>query len=502
MKWPFVRRRELEQLHSKLDSLKKEISEYQVSSKKQKDEIVRLKKMKANLESKIKELSYPSKKDPSHLTPFRLDNVMIPSIPASYTIFKKGNYYCAQPCKHGLERFLGRDASSVIQSALNALMTGGKIFIKEGTYVISKAITTATSGQIIMGEGRSTIFKLQNGAEYNIFNVKHSHTTFRDLAFDGNKANLVLVPGHDKQNAIYIDNVANNLIDNCYFYDFISHPTQIGGVGAMFNVHQNCVFENNDWFGATPDWGKWNIIFNNVFINGYGLELANARLTTVVGNAFYNITADYAIYVYRGTGNVIAHNIFEEVIEKGAILVLESSDNVIDGNTIKYCSSWHGIYVEGDDNLISNNDIGNCGGIDTHAALSLNGTRNQILNNHLHNSTNGLRIFSGMSGNIIKNNKFRGNTYNPVYLPIPPDNIFEGNIGFVTENSGTASGTSPITIPQTTHLLDVDPTYVNAVSKTSGYYVISVRYDPATKDIIIEHSGGATSIDVYWEAKA
>jgi len=77
----------------------------------------------------------------------------------------------------------------------------------------------------------------------------------------------------------------------------------------------------------------------------------------------------------------------------------------------------------------------------------------------------------------------------------------KGNIGFFTENSGTASGSSPITIPQTTHLLDVDPTYVNAVSKTSGYSVISVRFDSVTKDIVIEHSGGATSIDVFWEAK-
>jgi len=46
MKWPFVRRRELEQLKSKLDFLRKEIAEFQVSSKKQKDEIARLKKLK------------------------------------------------------------------------------------------------------------------------------------------------------------------------------------------------------------------------------------------------------------------------------------------------------------------------------------------------------------------------------------------------------------------------------------------------------------------------
>jgi len=114
MKWPFVRRRELDQLHSKLDSLKKEISEYQVFSKKQKDRIEKLEKLKATLERRIKELSYSMKKDPSFLTPFRLDNVMVPSIQASYTIFKKGNYYFAQPCKHGLERILGRDASSLI----------------------------------------------------------------------------------------------------------------------------------------------------------------------------------------------------------------------------------------------------------------------------------------------------------------------------------------------------------------------------------------------------
>jgi len=182
MKWPFVRRRELEQLHSKLDSLKKEISEYQVSSKKQKDEIDRLKKLKKNLESKIKELSYSFRKDPSFLTPFRLDNVMVPSIPASYVIFKKGAYYFAQPCRHGLERLFGSNASSVIQSAINSLSNGGKIFIKGGIYRLSETLTIPNSLSekiILQGEGTERTRLQQTSSGENIITV--GYNSFFDI---------------------------------------------------------------------------------------------------------------------------------------------------------------------------------------------------------------------------------------------------------------------------------------------------------------------------------
>jgi len=114
----------------------------------------------------------------------------------------------------------------------------------------------------------------------------------------------------------------------------------------------------------------------------------------------------------------------------------------------------------------------------------------------------------GVKLNYVEHINIQGNAFQGQGISqLLTENLGEGimirdNVGYITENCGTASGTSPITIPQTTHLLDVDPTYVNAVSKTSGYYVISVSYDPTTRDITIEHSGGATSIDVFWEAKA
>jgi len=194
MKWPFVRRRELETLHLKLDSLKKEISEYQVSSKKQKDEIDRLKKLKKNLESKIKELSSPFTKDPSYLTPFRLDNVMISSIPASYVIFKKGAYYFAQPCRHGLERFFGRNASSVIQSAINFLSNGEKIFIKRGDYNLSENIELdATKNIWLEGEGHTTIAEWDEGATRLVFSGTFGITTIN--------------PPLDETNRVYISNL-------------------------------------------------------------------------------------------------------------------------------------------------------------------------------------------------------------------------------------------------------------------------------------------------------
>jgi len=74
----------------------------------------------------------------------------------SYLIYIENNQYKAKNGLTGNVDYSGSDASSVINSAINALTNGGKVFIKAGKYTISTSINIATSFIDLEGEGKST----------------------------------------------------------------------------------------------------------------------------------------------------------------------------------------------------------------------------------------------------------------------------------------------------------------------------------------------------------
>ncbi len=86
---------------------------------------------------------------------------------ASYIIFKDGNIIYAKNGITGKVEFQGSDASVVIQSAIDTLTNGGKIFIKAGTYTINSNITVP-QGLIIEGEGeQATMLGLTGDPNFN-----------------------------------------------------------------------------------------------------------------------------------------------------------------------------------------------------------------------------------------------------------------------------------------------------------------------------------------------
>ena len=86
----------------------------------------------------------------------------------------------------------GVDDASVIQGAVNALESGGKIFIKGGTYHISSTIYI-NHGIMLVGERGSTILKAENDFS-NIGMLRLGETwqykiglaSFQEIVFDGN----------------------------------------------------------------------------------------------------------------------------------------------------------------------------------------------------------------------------------------------------------------------------------------------------------------------------
>ncbi len=78
---------------------------------------------------------------------------------ASYIIFKDGNTIYAKNGTTGKVEFQGTDASGVMQSVVDNLTEGGRIYIKQGSYVLTKTLiipSGATSKLSIQGESNST----------------------------------------------------------------------------------------------------------------------------------------------------------------------------------------------------------------------------------------------------------------------------------------------------------------------------------------------------------
>ncbi len=186
---------------------------------------------------------------------------------ASYIIFQDSEKVYAKNGMTGKIEFHGSDASGVIQSVINALSTtGGKIFIKAGTYILStKATHTIASLGIIyndclqiislnnikiIGEGKgATILKLADGSWTNLTNPAciiwaYNYINFElgNLTLDGNKANQT---GH-----IYQDGAGNiltgGLRGGAYIHDFESknsggNPIYLGYNSGGYE-NKACVF--------------------------------------------------------------------------------------------------------------------------------------------------------------------------------------------------------------------------------------------------------------------
>jgi hypothetical protein len=74
----------------------------------------------------------------------------------SYIIFTDGTTIKARNGKTGAIDYSGTDASTVIQSAINALgSTGGKIFIKRGSYTLSAPLSVSLGSNDVIIEGES-----------------------------------------------------------------------------------------------------------------------------------------------------------------------------------------------------------------------------------------------------------------------------------------------------------------------------------------------------------
>jgi hypothetical protein len=107
-------------------------------------------------------------------------------LPVSYVVFRDGLGTYARNGMTGIIDYADNSASSVIQSAINALADGGKIVLRNAVYNIDTTIIIP-SNLIFEGEGYGTILKAEtDGMEKLLMIYKSSNVILRNLHLDGN----------------------------------------------------------------------------------------------------------------------------------------------------------------------------------------------------------------------------------------------------------------------------------------------------------------------------
>jgi len=350
----------------------------------------------------------------------------------------------------------------------------------------------------------------------------------QDLQIDGNKANQITgAKGRRSQNGIGLFSVDNSIVERCYSHDVPNLTIRVDtcehtlvtknrltdsyrgmcmynsciGIMASFNISSGHT-SNGFRFCSACDSGYY---FNEAFdCAAPGIRVNNpggSGNTTIFGNRSHDNT--YGIKI---------------------VAVVPGSDRIFVSNNIVYDNSNTGIYLGAMiDSVVSNNQIFNntTMGIATYSGCNSNiisdnhlkdngireikilaGNNNNIYGNKLIGTGgHGIHIETG-TGNRIHDNEIEGST--SIITDAGTNTIIRNNIGFVTENTGTATILSATTSIAVTHGLDKTPaagdimiTPAESIGNANSFWVDT--YTATQFTINVDAAPGADT-DFIWVA--
>lgn len=264
--------------------------------------------------------------------------------PASYVVFIDGVTIKAQNCKTGRVDFSGTDASTVIQSAINAL-TGGRTwkekvlikgnFVQNDTIKIPSYTALEIAGRLILGDGVN-----KNLVESSSLTTWSQRVEIFGGVLDGNKANNPIA-GKGIHGIFRRTSVENVVFQN-FREDGIHNFGIIGGSETAENVGRElCVRDSysyfNERYGVFLDRASGDsYIFDSVFgENGIGICLREGA-NLIEGNHLFGtkISPGRDMVIEYGGNNVIVGNYIEASSREGLLLDSSVYDTYISHNVI------------------------------------------------------------------------------------------------------------------------------------------------------------------------
>lgn len=409
-----------------------------------------------------------------------------PAMPYSYEIFSINDIIFAKNGTTGQIDYSGTDAATVINAALASLTTGGKVVLKHGLYIITSPIYIDNPSidfsmeDMWMGQQINTMtqlcgLKLANGSNCPVLvigqadlsgsNARKCHV--HDLYIDANKAGQTTGNGIDMDtdgaldlhlNDVYVMNAKNSGI---YWR---------GGAGIAERVYvEYC--DSNGWVISNKDnrfigCGSWwcDVGFRAIYQQN---EISDC---IVYGSTKYGIlSSGYDV-------QIIGNRIYQSGREG---IQVWNSRNIVVGNLVESPS------------MTSNN---------TYDGIQLTtaGTSAQyciVKGNIIYSDqTNKPRYciseLSSADYNIIEGNVVLNAQTFPI-LKQGANTVVKSNVGYVTENSGTATVASGEWI---LHGLAGTPTNVIVTTRTTIYGT------PAVPVVVGWANQNSTrfQVSVYW----
>jgi parallel beta-helix repeat protein len=272
----------------------------------------------------------------------------------------------------------GTDDQNTINNAINSLpASGGSIYLREGTYILSDDIIISKSNVSIVGAGASTVLKIKdskNADMYVIFSSANVNLLIQNLRIDGNRANQTA--GYMRgiyfvsvENSKIVDCWVENLTESAVFLDIYSNNNTVTGNTCTGTSDDGIALggsSNNTVTGNTctgNDCGTWlagsdnNIISGNTCTgnNWDGIFLYSSSNNTVTGNTCTGNNGD-GIHLESSSNNTVTGNTYQG--NREGILLSRSSNNTVTGNTCTGNGS-NGIrlYLSSNNNTISGNTV-------------------------------------------------------------------------------------------------------------------------------------------------
>lgn len=426
------------------------------------------------------------------------------AVSASYTVLKSGSFTIAEPsARSGLKRIVNADSSAVIQGAISAVgASGGMVFVKRGTYTINTMIELKAN-QLLCGEGDGTILKTGNANVILLYVVGVSeanpieHVTVRDLALQG----------HGKNTSGDAKGIHAGFANFCVFKDLKIFDFYNQGIDIYNGIcYRNIISRNRILdcaYGVRiPNPRATSIVQNQIYrCKYYGIVVAGAG-TKILGNDLTYISGDGVLLDDNTVDTLVAGNTFNYVLNREVKIDPGSFVNVVSGNSIarigydgSATSGGIGIEMSGHDNLVVGNNINHLydGSVRRAYAVHVNACNsdlivgNTIFENPVNSGIGYCVYLTGSDDNVVRDNLMVGTASQTCYGVYVADSacdntVIEGNaflanlsakvtnngtgtkirrnVGYATENSGTATILSGQSSVQFAHGLAAAPSVV------------------------------------------
>jgi len=273
----------------------------------------------------------------------------------SYLIWKEGNTYYARNGITGAIDYSGTNAAQIIQNTIDALTSGGMIFITSASYAIYNTITVPYQGITLAGEGRTTVLQdyITSG---DVIKATNKDFYIKDLGIES-KVNKT------SGSAIVIEQYGEHHIHNIYLWGLLNGWDGITlGTDTTYttNVYITNLFanqfQNNAVYIKNADDTKIvnaHILGSSSTPKGYGIkveEVEHARLKIVNTHLEW---LKVGIYINPPAGAIVKYVMLDKVTIHASTLnnfrIEGGTDRTIREIRLLDCmtgrSGEHGLYV-------------------------------------------------------------------------------------------------------------------------------------------------------------